>query len=72
LYLWVEPEYRRNKVGKAIVKELMNFFTYKGAQELTIDYAHGNVEAERFWGKMGFNPCVVRCYKRKGVQSNDL
>jgi GNAT superfamily N-acetyltransferase len=64
LYLWVEPEYRRNNVGKAIVKELINLFKYRGVQELSIDYSHGNIEAERFWGRMGFKPSVVRCYNR--------
>ncbi|MEK3889410.1 GNAT family N-acetyltransferase [Bacillus sp. FSL K6-3431] len=60
-HLWVDPEYRKKNVGKAIVTEIIKFFKHREVEELILDYSHGNIEAERFWSKLGYTPSIIMC-----------
>ena len=61
--VWVAPEVRRTGVGSRIVDSLMQFFSEKGVDHITLNYVVGNPEAERFWLKRGFEPVVVAANK---------
>lgn len=58
-WLFVGEAYRRRGIGRALVARLLAFFVAKGAEEITLRYVIGNVEAERFWIKLGFEPRII-------------
>jgi hypothetical protein len=41
------------------VYELLKFFKKNNIEDITIDYARGNVEAESVWKKLGFHPVLT-------------
>ncbi|WP_084782172.1 GNAT family N-acetyltransferase [Bacillus niameyensis] len=58
-YLWVEPEHRKNNIGKTIVARIIQFFKENGVNDLFLDYNFGNIEAEKFWGRLGYTPGII-------------
>jgi ribosomal protein S18 acetylase RimI-like enzyme len=57
--VWVEPQHRRAGLAKRLLRELLNFFEVEGVATLVLDYSMGNVEAERTWSSLGFEPILL-------------
>lgn len=62
--LWVEPDFRSAGVARRILDALLAFAQAEGIDELTLEYALHNPEAEAFWQKLGFKPTGVRAAGR--------
>lgn len=58
--LWVEPEYRGSGVARYILEALLDFAAEEEIDELILEYALHNKEAERFWDRLGFKATGVR------------
>lgn len=58
--IWVEPRYRRRGINTRIVQELVDFAECRNVQELTLEYATSNREAQAAWSRLGFVPVGVR------------
>jgi len=58
--IWVEPEYRKLGILRAMLRELVSFAIDRGVQELILEYSTSNKEAEATWNKLGFRPTGVR------------
>jgi ribosomal protein S18 acetylase RimI-like enzyme len=56
---WVEPEHRRNGVGRRLVHHVGEFFVDAGAARVQLDFAAGNTEAESFWLGFGLRPMLM-------------
>jgi GNAT superfamily N-acetyltransferase len=57
--IFVEEEYRNRGVGSQLAEELCSFFASQNVEEVTLRYAIGNKEAERFWSSRGFVPVIA-------------
>ena len=57
--MYVVKQFRRNGVGRRLVKELCKFFNSNKAEDLTVRYIIGNKEAEGFWRKLGFESIIT-------------
>lgn len=57
--VWVEPQWRQRGLGSKIVADLFRFLDGRGIDRLTLSFAIGNVEAESFWTKLGFQPALI-------------
>ena len=68
--VWVEPQWRRRGLGSKIVADLFRFLDRRGVDRLTLSFAIGNVEAESFWTRMGFQPALVMANGRLGDASS--
>jgi len=60
---WVEPDYRRMGVGRALVKALEQWFGGQGLRFVDLHYLIGNVEAEESWTRLGYIPYRVTARK---------
>jgi len=58
--LWVEPEARQFGISKAIVRDLVTFASENGINDLILEYATTNIEAEATWSRLGFKTTGVR------------
>lgn len=58
--VWVEPDFRKRGVFSAILLELLAFAESHDIEELIIEYAASNKEAEATWSRMGFKPTGIR------------
>ena len=58
--VYVVERWRRRGVGRAMIRGLLGFFRQHGAEELSLHYIPGNVEAERFWASFGFHPSLIQ------------
>lgn len=83
--LWVEPEYRRSGVARAIVEAFFEFAAEKGLDELILEYALHNKEAARFLGSSGLQadgsprgsltarrPCTAVRLRMAAARTDDL
>ena len=52
--------HRGGGLAKRIVAELLDFAAHEDIQELALEYALHNPEAEAFWGRLGFQSTGVR------------
>ena len=57
--VWVEPEYRRQGLGRQLMTHLLVFFESEAVKTLVLDYSVGNVEADRTWKALGFEPILT-------------
>ncbi|MGV8843595.1 MAG: GNAT family N-acetyltransferase [Pseudomonas sp.] len=57
---WVEPDHRQRGVFSALLSELVAFAESRGAQELMLEYAATNKEAQATWTRLGFKTTGVR------------
>lgn len=64
----VEPDCRRESVGRMLVQALCAFFVEREVEDVHLSYVIGNREAEAFWTGLGFVPRIVRA----GVRRRDL
>ena len=62
--IYVEENYRMQGVGSRLVEELCQFFRSENVEVVTLRYALGNMEAERFWGGLGFEPVMLTANTR--------
>jgi ribosomal protein S18 acetylase RimI-like enzyme len=58
--LWVEPEYRTSGIGRQILEALFEYAAEQEIDELILEYALHNKEAEQYWSRLGFKPTGVR------------
>ena len=58
--LWVEPEARQFGISKAIVRDLVTFASENSIDDLILEYATTNIEAEATWSRLGFKTTGVR------------
>ncbi len=56
--VWVEPEYRGQGLGRALVQQLADFFHASGVEKLSVGFVHGGTAAA-LWQRLGFQPAVV-------------
>lgn len=57
--IYIQKEFRGKGVGKRLVGELCRFFASEGVRQVTLRYAIGNREAEKFWKGLGFEPVIT-------------
>lgn len=57
---WVEPDWRGKGVATRLVQRLLDFAREQGINELVLEYALHNPEADIFWKRLGFRPTGVR------------
>ena len=57
--VWVAPGFRQSGVARRLVYGLVTFFKDRGLEDLVLNYAAGNSEAEATWAKLGFRPTVT-------------
>ena len=57
--VWVAPEFRQSGIARALLSGLVAFFKDNGVDDLVLNYAAGNTEAEATWAKLGFRPIVT-------------
>ena len=57
--MYVIERFRRNGIGRRLVKELCTSFNSKGIEYLTVRYIIGNKEAEQFWQELDFDPIII-------------
>jgi ribosomal protein S18 acetylase RimI-like enzyme len=62
--LYVKPEYRRQKIGKDLVKDAMNFFAKHRVNQIELLVAVKNKDAIKFWEAYGFNQLLTWMYKK--------
>lgn len=58
--IWVEPEYRKAGVFKALLRSLVEFADQQGAHDLMLEYSSSNKEAKSAWKRLGFVTTGVR------------
>jgi ribosomal protein S18 acetylase RimI-like enzyme len=57
--LWVEPEFRKQGVGKALAESAVARFRELGVAQVRLDTAAANEGARRLFAAVGFRPSVV-------------
>lgn len=58
--LWVEPDARQAGIGRLIVSKLVDFAAENGVDDLILEYAITNAEAQATWTRLGFRTTGVR------------
>ena len=62
--LYVSPEDRRNGVGKALVKDAIEFFKKNKIRQIELLVAVKNEGTIKFWESLGFSHLLTWMYKR--------
>lgn len=57
--LWVDPEYRRRRLARRIVSQLLQFFKINGIDLIVVTYVEGNLVGEGLWRRLGFEPVLA-------------
>jgi ribosomal protein S18 acetylase RimI-like enzyme len=57
--LWVEPDFRKQGVGKALAESAVSRFHQLGVSQIRLDTAAANESARRLFAAVGFRPSVV-------------
>lgn len=70
--VWVEPDFRKLGVFRAILRELVTFAESHDIDELVLEYAASNKEAAETWTKLGFKPTGIRAAAFTTVVLNAL
>jgi len=55
---FVQERYRNRGIGTSLVGAAMRFFSSEGIRNVSLRNAVGNESANRFWGRLGFNPVL--------------
>lgn len=58
--VWVEPEFRKRGIFKALLRDLVAFAESHNVSELILEYSASNEEARAAWTKLGFRPTGIR------------
>lgn len=62
--LYVKPEFRKKKVGKKLMGELIKWFKSKKVKGITLAIYPGNELAEKMYERMGFKSYCKMMYKK--------
>jgi len=62
--LYVEPEYRRQGVGRMLVKDTLEFFSRRKVWQIELLVAIKNTGAIEFWESLGFSHLLTWMYRR--------
>lgn len=62
--LYVIPEYRRQKVGNALVNDALDFFRENKISQIELLVAVRNEATIKFWESLGFEHLLTWMYKR--------
>lgn len=62
-HFYIESEYRKKQIGKAICEKLSNWFVQQKVHSVEVEVAAINPEAEKFWKQMGFQHELVQLRK---------
>jgi ribosomal protein S18 acetylase RimI-like enzyme len=62
--LYVVPEYRRGGIGRALVKDALDFFAGKRIKQIELLVAVKNTGTIKFWESLGFDHLLTWMYKR--------
>ncbi|HEX8100896.1 MAG TPA: GNAT family N-acetyltransferase [Actinomycetota bacterium] len=54
--VFVDPDFRGRGIGRAIVRELVNFAEGRGVERMVLKVFSANQSGERFWTSLGFEP----------------
>jgi ribosomal protein S18 acetylase RimI-like enzyme len=57
--VWIDPNHRRKGLCKKLISKLINFFDASEIESISLDYAHGNREAEQVWSNLGFKKALI-------------
>jgi ribosomal protein S18 acetylase RimI-like enzyme len=57
--VWVEPEFRKQGVGKALTESAVSRFGQLGVTQIRLDTAAANEPARRLFASVGFRPSVI-------------
>ncbi len=60
---WVEPTYRNQHIGKALVDNVEIWLLNRGVNVVELSYLAQNSLAEMAWGNMGYKPFRVFSHK---------
>ena len=58
--IWVEPEFRKLGIFRALLRDLVAFAEQHQASELILEYSASNKEARAAWTRLGFKTTGVR------------
>jgi len=58
--IWVEPDYRKAGIFRALLKRLVEFADERGAYDLVLEYSSSNKEAKQAWTRLGFVTTGIR------------
>ncbi|WP_028671735.1 GNAT family N-acetyltransferase [Saccharospirillum impatiens] len=58
--IWVEPEFRKAGIFKALLRSLVDFADERGAHDLMLEYSSSNKEAKSAWTRLGFKTTGIR------------
>ncbi len=56
---FVRADHRRAGVGTQLVAGLCRFFAAEEAEDISLRYVEGNIEAAAFWSALGFLPRII-------------
>jgi len=62
--VFIDKDFRRRGIGSRLIQEICGFFRSKKVEDVYVRYALGNMEGERFWEKLGFEPILVTAHSR--------
>jgi ribosomal protein S18 acetylase RimI-like enzyme len=62
--LYVLPEYRRGGIGKALVKDAVDFFARRKIKQIELLVSVKNENTIKFWESLGFNHLLTWMYKK--------
>lgn len=61
--LVVEPAWRRQGIGRALVEHALSHFRRRGLSHVQVNFDPGNDEASRFWPAQGFRTLLCEAYR---------
>ena len=62
--LFIEPEYRRQGVGRMLVNDTMEFFSRRKVRQIELLVAIKNTNTIKFWESLGFSHLLTWMYRR--------
>lgn len=65
-WAYLEPGHRRGGLGQQLVDELLGWARAHRAARVELQFIDGNLVAERFWTKVGFQPFARKCVLHLG------
>ncbi|MCP8316276.1 MAG: ribosomal protein S18-alanine N-acetyltransferase [archaeon] len=68
----VDPAHRKQGVGKILIGHILEIFKKRGAEKVRLEVKLNNIEARRFYSKLGFvETQIARHYYRMGGHTED-